>query len=268
MIRQIIEQKWDEIRDRKSRVPLPEFRSRIRDLEPTRGFHKALAEGKGIRLVAEIKKASPLKGVLRRDFDPVSLARTYEDSGAAALSVLTDAPFFQGGLEDLAAARRAVSLPVLRKDFTLDPYQIYEARAHGADAVLLIAGLLSRGQIEDFHGVAEDLGLSTLLEIHNGKEADLALQTPVRIIGINNRDLETFEVRLETTLDLIRAIPPDRLVVSESGISTRRDVERLQKAGVHAILVGEAFMLSPDVGAKVRELLGRKVQSPKSKVGP
>jgi indole-3-glycerol phosphate synthase len=256
MIRQIVEQKKEEVRDRKSRVPLQELRSRIRDLEPTRGFYKALAQGGGIRLIAEMKKASPSKGILRDDYHPAALARIYEENGATAVSVLTDAPFFQGSLDDLEAVRRAVGLPLLRKDFTLDPYQIYEARAHGADAVLLIAGLLSRSQIEDYFSTAKEIDLDTLLEVHRARELEIALQTPVEILGINNRDLESFEVRLETTFDLLPLIPPGRLAVSESGISTRRDVERLQQAGVHAILVGETFMRSPDVGAKVRELLG------------
>ncbi|MBI5380060.1 MAG: indole-3-glycerol phosphate synthase TrpC [Nitrospirae bacterium] len=260
-LREIVEKKREEIRDRKSRVPLPELRSRIRDLDPTRGFHKALAQGDGIRLIAEIKKASPSRGLLRSDYQPAALARIYEKNGASALSVLTDAPFFQGSLEDLEAVRRAVGLPLIRKDFTLDAYQIYEARACGADAILLIAGILSRSQIEDCFGVAKEIGLDTLLEVHTARELEAALQTPVEILGINNRDLESFEVRLETTFDLRPAIPPGRLVVSESGISTRQDVERLQQAGVHAILVGETFMRSPDVGAKVRELLGRSVES-------
>ncbi len=204
-----------------------------------------------------MKKASPSKGVIREDFDPVGIARVYEGAGAACLSVLTESRYFGGALEYLGAIRRAVGLPLLRKDFIIDEYQVYEARAAGADAILLIAACLERRQIEDFLGIARGLGLDVLVESHTYKELDKALLAGASLVGINNRDLATFSVSLQSTLDLLKDIPDDRTVVSESGIRNREDVLMLQKAGVDAVLVGESLMREKDIGKKVKELLGK-----------
>jgi len=210
-----------------------------------------------IRLLAEVKKASPSKGLIRADFDPVKIAQTYEQAGASAVSVLTDEKYFQGHLSYLEAVRQAIDLPVLRKDFTVDPYQIYEARASGADAILLIVAALSKDELIEFMALATDLGMASLVETHTSEELDIALEIGARIIGVNNRNLQTFETKLETTLELADRIPDDRVLVSESGIFTRADVERLLSAGVDAILVGESLMREPDPAVKVRELLGK-----------
>lgn len=207
-------------------------------------------------MIAEVKKASPSKGLIRPDFEPVTIAKTYESAGASAISVLTDEKYFQGSIEYLKSIRQAVDLPLLRKDFVIDAYQIYEARAAGADAILLIVAALSREQLVEFGGLARELGMGALIEVHTAEELDVALSTDEPIIGINNRNLQTFETTLDTTIELASRIPSDRVIVSESGIFTRADVERLTAAGVDAILVGESLMREPDPGVKVRELLG------------
>jgi indole-3-glycerol phosphate synthase len=252
----IIANKKEELAETKRRYPLADIKARAADAEPTRGFGTALSEGTGIRLIAEVKKASPSKGVIRADFDPVKIARTYEHSGASCLSVLTEQKFFQGKLEYLGTVRKAVGLPLLRKDFIIDEYQIHEARAAGADAVLLIAACLDRNQLQDYIGIAKGLDLDALVESHTYKELDKSLLAGAVLVGINNRDLTSFTVSLQTTLDLLKDIPEDRTVVSESGIKTREDVTRLQQAGVDAILVGESLMREQDVEKKVKELLG------------
>ncbi len=254
---EIVAYKKEEVAAAKLRVPLADVKGRAADGEPTRGFAQALASGDAIRLIAEVKKASPSKGVIRQDFDPVGIARTYEGVGASCLSVLTEKKYFQGDLAYLADIRRAVELPLLRKDFLVDEYQIFEARAAGADAVLLIAACLERRQLEDYLGTAEGLGLAVLVESHTAKELDRSLLAGARIVGINNRDLASFTVSLRTTFDLLKDIPEDRIVVSESGIATRDDVVRLEQAGVDAILVGESLMREKDIGKKVKELLGK-----------
>ena len=231
-----------------------EVRSAARDTPAPADFAGAL-QGDGIALIAELKKASPSRGVIRPDFDPEGIAGTFAENGARALSVLTDEAYFQGDIAHLQAARRVSGLPVLRKDFTIDPYQIYESRLIGADAVLLIAALMDGGQLEDFAGLGGDLGLAVLVEVHTAAELGRALQAKSRIVGINNRDLRTFETSLETTFDLLPGMPGDITTVSESGIRRREDVERLQEAGVDAMLVGESLMGEEDIGAKVRELL-------------
>ena len=203
------------------RVPFADVKAKAVDAEPTRGFGKALSAGDGIRLIAEVKKASPSKGVIREDFDPVKIAQIYEESGASCLSVLTEQKFFQGSLEYLGLIRKAVKLPLLRKDFIIDEYQIHEARAAGADAILLIAACLEKQQIEDYLAIAHQLGLDVLVESHTYKELDRSLRAGAMLVGINNRDLTTFTVSLQTTLDLLNDIPDDRIVVSESGIRTR-----------------------------------------------
>jgi indole-3-glycerol phosphate synthase len=220
---------------------------------PARGFRRALA-APGIALIAEVKKASPSKGIIRPDFHPAEIACAYQAAGAAALSVLTDEKYFQGKLAYLEEVRAVVDLPLLRKDFIIHPAQIIEAVGR-ADAVLLIVAALTRAELRDFLMLADDCGLDALVEVHDRAELEVALAAGAEIIGINNRDLRTFVVDVETTFRLREYIPEDRLVVSESGIHTHDQVTRLRGAGVDAILVGEAFMASPDIEAKVRELM-------------
>jgi indole-3-glycerol phosphate synthase len=205
-------------------------------------------------VIAEIKKASPSKGLLRADFHPAEIARSYQAGGAACLSVLTDVDFFQGADDHLRQARGACALPVLRKDFVIDPYQVYEARAIGADCILLIVACLGDAALRELAGLATHLDMDVLVEVHDADELARALAVPGRLIGINNRDLRSFDVRLETTLGLLDAIPPQRLVVTESGIHTREDVGRMRQAGVHAFLVGESFMRADDPGEKLKDL--------------
>ncbi|NML26984.1 indole-3-glycerol phosphate synthase TrpC [Zoogloea dura] len=226
---------------------------------PARDFVGAirakLAAGRAA-VISEIKKASPSKGVIRADFRPAEIAVAYEKAGAACLSVLTDRQFFQGAPEFLQAARAACALPVLRKDFLVDTYQVYEARAMGADAILLIAAALSLAEMQEMEALAESLGLAVLVEVHNGEELDLALQLRTPLVGINNRNLRTFEVSLQTTLDLLPRIPADRIVVTESGILTPEDVALMRASKVNAFLVGEAFMRVDDPGAGLAALFG------------
>jgi indole-3-glycerol phosphate synthase len=254
---EIVAYKKEELAETKRITPLADQKKRAADAGPTRGFGAALTTTGGIKLIAEVKKASPSKGVIREDFDPVRIAATYQEAGATCLSVLTEKKYFQGSLEYLGAVRRAVGLPLLRKDFIVDEYQIYETRAAGADAILLIAACLDRRQLEDCLGVAGSLGLDVLVESHTCLELDKTLLAGSRIVGINNRDLTSFKVSLQTTFDLLKDIPDDRIVVSESGIQSRDDVERLEKAGVDAVLVGESLMREKDMGKKVKELLGK-----------
>lgn len=234
-----------------------------KDMGPTRDFAGAISKdsGKPVNLIAEIKKASPSKGLIREEFNPSELAVEYEAAGADALSVLTDRQYFMGDLEYLGQARNATGLPVLRKDFLVDPVQLHEARVAGADAVLLIAAALEPGEIMDLHGLAGDLGMSVLLEVHDAEElaivTGLSLEsTTPWILGINNRNLETFEVDINNTIQLIPIIPEGVVLVSESGIWDRGDVELLAEAGVQGVLVGESLMRSNDIGTAVRSLLG------------
>jgi indole-3-glycerol phosphate synthase len=224
-----------------------------------RGFEASLrakiaAGGAGV--IAEVKKASPSKGVLRADFHPAQIAQSYEAHGAACLSVLTDAQFFQGAPEYLQQARAACKLPVLRKDFMVDPYQVYQARAWGADCILLIVAALDHGLMAELEACAHALGMDVLVEVHDGAELDAALKLKTRLLGINNRNLRTFETTLQTTLDLLPRIPQDKLVVTESGILTPADVQRMRDADVHAFLVGEAFMRAPEPGVELARLFG------------
>ena len=254
---EIVAYKKEELAETKRGASLADQKKRAADAGPLRGFGAALTATGGIKLIAEVKKASPSKGVIREDFDPVSIAATYQEAGATCLSVLTEKKYFQGSLESLGAIRRAVGLPLLRKDFIVDEYQVFEARAAGADAILLIAACLDRRQLEDYLGIAGNLGLDILVESHTVKELDKTLHAGARIVGINNRDLTRFTVSLQTTFDLLQDIPDDRVVVSESGIRSRDDVVRLEKAGVDAVLVGESLMREKDMGKKVKELLGK-----------
>jgi indole-3-glycerol phosphate synthase len=256
MLNEILRFKREEIRARKSGRRLEEFKTRIKDLDAPRGFQRVLLKPSTIHLIAEIKKASPSKGVLRPDLDPLDVAKMYEDHRASAISVLTDEHFFQGHLGLLEKVRNRVKIPVLQKDFLLDSFQIYEARVAHADAVLLISSLLERGQFSDYYALAKDLGLDVLCEVHDEKDLERVVET-AEVIGINNRDLESFETDLETTFRVIKEIPDDKVVVSESGIASRGDVIRLSEVGVDAILVGESLMRAQDIETKIDELLGK-----------
>jgi indole-3-glycerol phosphate synthase len=253
----IVAAKRREIAACRERVPAAKLRRRLADAPPVRNFFAALAQPGPIRLIAEVKKASPSAGVIRADFDPVEIAKIYEAHGAACLSVLTDEPFFQGRLEYLAAVRQNVALPVLRKDFILDEYQLLEARVAGADAVLLIAECLDDCHLRSLHNAAIDLGMTPLVELYEPENLPRVIAAGATLVGVNNRNLHTFEVRLEHTLRLRDAIPDECALVSESGIKTRADVQRLEAAGVDAILVGESLMREPDIGVAVDRLLGR-----------
>jgi len=223
-----------------------------------RGFERHLREAvlsDWTAIIAEVKKGSPSKGVIREDFDPLEIAEIYQNNGATCLSVLTDEKFFMGHLRFLALIRETVSLPLLRKDFICDPYQIYEARAAGADAILLIAAMLDLDQLREFHAVARGIHLDVLLEVHDEEEMEISLQTDCTLIGVNNRNLRTFVTDLSTTGRLAQMMPKDRLLVAESGINSRNDIIRLQSEGAGAFLIGESMMREEDIGAKLRELL-------------
>jgi indole-3-glycerol phosphate synthase len=244
----------DQARARISEAEL-EWR-RLPEAPAVRDFRAALERPGGVQIIAEVKKASPSAGVLRADFDPVAIARTYERHGAACISVLTDGPFFQGGLDHLRAVRAAVALPLLRKDFLFDRYQLLEARVAGADAVLLIAELLDEPTLPRLLRQAEALGMQALVELHDPENLQRVLDSGARLIGVNNRDLRTFTTRLEHTLELAARLPADCCLVSESGIRSRQDVQRLQEAGVRAVLVGETLMRAADIGAALDALQG------------
>ncbi len=254
----IIEKKRARLDDCKVKTPLAGIRTRALDAPAPRGFSSAIRRPKGekLRLIAEIKKASPSKGMIREDFDPAGIAAVYEESGASAISVLTEEEFFQGSLDYIPIVKKSTGLPVLRKDFIFDEYQVYEARAYGADAILLIAAMLSRSQAEELFHLAKELGLAVLFEVHHWKELDAALLIDVPVIGINNRDLRTLDINLNTTLELLKDIPDEKTVVSESGIERREDVDFLASTRVDALLIGTAFMKAEDIGQKVKELFG------------
>ena len=254
---EIIEKKRHEVKERKVLRPLADLEQMIAGRPATRDFAAALAGGAGCAIIAEVKRRSPSRGLLRADFDPVRIAREYEGAGASAISVLTDENYFGGSDADLAAVKAAVSLPVLRKEFIIDPYQIYEARAIGADALLLIAAILTDGQLREYLDLAASLGMAALVEVHDRAELDRALAAGAMIIGINNRDLKTFVTDIGTTLELAPLIPKDRIAVSESGIRSRGEIETLSKAGVHAFLIGETLITAPRIGQKLAELRGR-----------
>jgi indole-3-glycerol phosphate synthase len=252
ILARIVSRKREELAA--SAAPLAELERCVR-LHDRRDFRAAL-ESRTPAVIAEIKKASPSKGVLSPDFDPVRLARSYEQGGASALSVLTDGPFFQGSLDHLAAARSATRLPVLRKDFTIDPYHVIEAAAHGADAILLIVAILDEARIREYASLAAEYGMASVVEVHDDAELDTALAAGASVIGVNNRDLHTFQVTLETSLRLAPRIPKPVLKVSESGIHSAADVRLLTQAGYQAFLVGEHLMKSGDAAASLQALVG------------
>lgn len=257
ILKRILRRKAEEIAERRERTPLGELSRAIQTAETPRGFIEALqarvAAGRAA-VIAEIKRASPSKGILRQSFEPAAIARSYQKGGAACLSVLTDVDFFQGADEYLVQARTACSLPVIRKDFFVDPYQVYEARMLGADCILLIVAALNDAMLMELLQLASHLRMDALVEVHDAEEMERALATPATLIGVNNRNLRTFETDLDTTLDLVPDFPAGRLLVTESGIHTRADVQMMRSKGVHAFLVGEAFMRAPDPGEKLAEL--------------
>ena len=265
ILKRILATKFDEVAKASSQVAMHILRSDAEaslqesSLKP-RGFaaniEKKIADGHA-GVITEIKKASPSKGVFREDFNPAEIAKSYEKNGAACLSVLTDKDYFQGSARYLREARQACTIPVLRKDFLVDPYQVYEARVMGADAILLIAAALDDAQMKDFESIAHELNMDVLVEVHDAYELERSLKLNTPLLGINNRNLRTFEVSLETTLSLLKDIPKEKRVVTESGILTKEDVALMRAAQVHAFLVGEAFMRQPDPGIALAELFGK-----------
>jgi len=255
----IIQHKWREVAQARERTPLTRLEAEAAKQSPARGFACALKRPDAdspVRVIAEIKKASPSKGLIREDFRPVDFARSYQAHGAAAISVLTDEEFFQGSLDVLRAVRAAVGLPLLRKDFIIDPYQIVESRAAGADAILLIVSVLTDARLRAFREQAEGLGMDCLVEVHTREEGRRAADCGARVIGVNNRDLKTFETDLRHTEEILPALPKGAILVSESGIATNADVRYLASLGVDAILVGETLMRHPEPGDGIKALLG------------
>jgi indole-3-glycerol phosphate synthase len=259
ILKTILQRKAEEIAERSRKTGIQAMRERAQTADGVRGFIAAIEQriaGGQPAVIAEIKKASPSKGVLREQFDPAEIAQSYQRHGAACLSVLTDRDFFQGGEAFLEQARSACSLPVIRKDFIIDPYQVYEARAINADCILLIVAALDDPGLKELLDLAHELNMDVLMEVHDDAELERALATGARLIGINNRNLRTFETRLSTTLDMLDSIPDERIVVTESGIHSREDVQLMRDHNVHTFLVGEAFMRADDPGEKLAELFG------------
>jgi indole-3-glycerol phosphate synthase len=257
ILERIFDQKRQDVAEHKSRIPLNMVKSLAADAPQARGFRAAL-ESSAHRpaLIAEVKKASPSKGVIRADFDAVAIAKSYESAGADCLSVLTDAQFFQGSPRDLTLCREATSLPILRKDFTVDEYDVWQARALGADAVLLIVAGLSASQLREYRELAQFLGMDAIVEAHDKKEADRAVASGATMVGINNRDLKTFETNIENSLKLLPGVAKKAMAIGESAIETCEDVEKLGKAGARAVLIGTAFCSAPDIESKVKEVMG------------
>ncbi len=252
----IVKENLQALEDRKRKLPAAELR-RLTSAQPTALDLGTALRGDGIRLIAEVKRASPSQGVIRQDFDPVKIAKVYAGNGASAISILTEARYFQGSLEHLKNIRAAVhdKIPLLRKDFIVDPYQVYESRAFGADSLLLIVAILSREKLRELLELSHELNMNCLVEVHDKAEVETALGSGARIIGINNRNLNNFEVDMGTTARLRPLIPADRIVVSESGIKQRADIEDMRRLRVDAVLIGEYFMSVPDISARMRELL-------------
>ena len=255
ILKEILEYTKKELPAAKKKEGLGRLKEKIKVSPPVKDFASAL-RGKGINIIAEVKKASPSKGVFREYFDPAGIARLYEDAGASAISVLTDKKYFMGSLEDLVKVRGSVSIPVLRKDFIIDAYQVYESRAAGADAILLIVSALSETLLEELLDLSRSLGMRTLTEVRTEKEILAAISAGAEIIGVNNRDLDSFKTDISTTLRLAKKIPRDRIIVSESGITSYADITALREAGVDAFLVGEALVKDDDIAGKLRELRG------------
>lgn len=257
VLKKIVARKWEEVAERKPLVSEARLQQQAQQADAPRGFvdslQRSLAQGRSA-VIAEAKKASPSKGVIRAQFDPAAIARSYENGGASCLSVLTDRDFFQGHEDYLMQARAACALPVIRKDFIVDPYQVIEARAINADCILLIAACLDDGQMAELSACARELGMDVLIEVHDRAELERALPLNQTLVGINNRNLHTFEVSLQTTFDLLPHIPSDRIVVTESGILAPADVQAMRDHGVNSFLVGEAFMRADDPGTRLREL--------------
>lgn len=259
ILQRILAVKAEEIAAARRQRPLADLRARIRDLSPARGFAAAMAgriRRRQTAVIAEVKKASPSKGLIRPDFDPSAIARAYTRGGATCLSVLTDAPFFQGSAQVLAEVLGATERPVLRKDFIVEPYQVYETRAMQADCMLLIVAALGDGQMQELAACAAEVGLDVLVEVHDGDELGRALALETPLLGINNRDLRTFDTTVQTTLDLLPRVPDDRCVITESGIHRREDVVHMQAHGVYGFLVGESLMRAADPGAALQRLIG------------
>ena len=257
VLKKILARKHEEVAERRRALPFSELENRANAQTPARDFVDAIVhkiDSGEPAVIAEVKKASPSKGVIRANFDPTAIAASYQRGGAACLSVLTDVDFFQGSDAYLQQARAACQLPVLRKDFTVDPYQVIEARALGADCILLIVAALSDDQLDELSDVALQWGLDVLVEVHDREELERAIPLGNRLLGINNRDLHTFDVTLNTTIELLDDLPDDMIVVSESGVHTRDDVALLRQHGVNAFLVGEAFMRAPDPGTELKRL--------------
>lgn len=252
---EIVEYKKLELQSARDKTPFDYLVKAVSGMEPPRDFYGFVKSTDGLEIIAEVKKASPSKGVISENFDPVRIARDYEKAGASAISVLTDEKFFMGSLEYLSAVKSNVTVPVLRKDFTIDPYHIYEARYYGADIVLLIVSILEKKQLHEFIGITRQLGMSAIVEVHDEGELDTALEAGSRIVGINNRDLKTFEVDISTTERLSDLIPDDVVIISESGISGPENIIRLKKKGINVFLIGESFMKTDDPGAALRNLL-------------
>lgn len=256
ILKKIVEQKHKDIERAKSKVSLAELEAKIQNTPPPLDFQAALVANSDVSLIAEVKRASPSKGLIREDFDPVQIANAYQENGASCISVLTDEHFFQGHLDFLREVRGNVDIPVLRKDFILDPYQVVEARAAGADAVLLIAECLEAATLKRLHDHIVELGMTPLVELYEEDNVEAVLKSGAQLIGINNRDLRTFETDLQHTVQLRKKLPAEKTVVGESGIFTREDVRVLANAGIDAMLVGESLMRCQDIGYAVRQLLG------------
>jgi indole-3-glycerol phosphate synthase len=258
ILQEILRNRKQELDETKGDVPLSELKSRLKDSEPVRPFKAAITRGNGpVRLIAELKKASPSKGLIREDFDLPGIMSVYDSSDVSAISVLTETRYFGGKLDFLREARMRTEKPLLRKDFIFDDYQVYEARANNADAILLIVAALERSQLSDLYGQARELSLDCLVEVHSWQELDTALYCGVDIIGINNRNLMTFDISLNITFEMLKEIPDGITIVSESGINTRADVESIEATKVDAILVGTAIMKEQDIRGKIDELLGK-----------
>jgi len=250
----IIEYKKTELEERKRKIPYSALKMQIQSAKAPKDF-KASLMAKGTRVIAEVKKASPSKGIIREDFDHIAIAESYEKGGAAAISVLTDAHFFKGDIEYLSQIRQVVNIPLLRKDFIIDEYQVVEAKVYGADAILLIATVLSLDDLKYLYELSRSLGMQVLVEVHDRKDLKKALKAGADIIGINNRDLKKFKTDINITAQLARLIPDDKIIVSESGINSAEDIAFLKEGGAHAFLIGEAFMREADPGEKLREMI-------------